>query len=114
MAKAKADGLNITRKQANDSAKEQFGNLSILRRRFTEIAAAEARIMGSTKASEITGPEQRRAVGETFSRAGEMGGQMGTTFAPAVQEFGKQIAPAQNEALRFIERNKLMGIGANQ
>ena len=114
MAKAKADGLNITRKQANDSAKEQFGNLSILRRRFTEIAAAEARIMGSTKASEITGPEQRRAVGETFSRAGEMGGQMGTTFAPAVQEFGKQIAPAQNEALRFIERNKLMGVGANQ
>jgi hypothetical protein len=121
MAKAKADGLNITRKQANDSAKEQFGNLSILRRRFTEIAAAEARIMGSTKASESTGPEQRQAVGETFSRAGEMGGQMGTAAAPIVQDIRRQAAPfaaqAQQtgaDALRQIEENKLMGVGANQ
>jgi hypothetical protein len=114
MSKAKADGLTITREQATDSAKKQLGDLSVFRRRLSELAAMEARIITSTKASEITGPEQRRAVGETFSRAGEMGGQMGTTFAPAVQEFGKQIAPAQNEALRFIERNKLMGVGANQ
>ena len=121
MAKAKADGLNITRKQANDSAKEQFGNLSILRRRFTEIAAAEARIMGSTKASESTGPEQRQAAGETFSRAGEMGGQMGTAAGPIVQEVQQQAAPviagaqqAGTDALRQIEMNKLMGVGANQ
>ena len=112
MAKARADGLTITRKQANDAAKQQFGNLSVLRRRFTELAAADARLIASTKASESTGPEQRQAVGQAITGAA-------SAARPVVQNIQQQLPAAaaqvqQMNPLRQIEQNKLLGIGANQ
>ena len=112
MAKARADGLTITRKQANDAAKQQFGNLSVLRRRFTELAAADARLIASTKASESTGPEQRQAVGQAISGAA-------SAARPVVQNIQQQLPAAaaqvqQMNPLRQVEQNKLLGIGANQ
>tara|TARA_R100001377_G_scaffold83752_2_gene65846 strand:- start:15 stop:3428 length:3414 start_codon:yes stop_codon:yes gene_type:complete len=112
MAKAKADGVNITRKQARDSAKQQFGNLSVLRRRFTELATTEARLIVSTKASESTGPEQRQAIGQAITGAAN-------AARPVVQDIRQQLPDAaaaaqQMNPLRQIEENKLLGIGANQ
>ena len=87
LAKAKADGVDMTRKQANKIAREEFGNLSILRRRFTELAAKEYRLIGSTKASESTGPEERQAFGEAVSG-------MADAARPAVQNIQQQIPAA--------------------
>jgi len=84
LSNAKADGLNITRKQANEAAKKQLGDLSILRRLFSEIVGAEARIISAAKSSEAVGPEQRRALGRVISKVeGEVG--------PAIQKIQRQL-----------------------
>ena len=108
-SKATADGINITKKQANDAAKKQLGNLSIFTRRISEIVAAEARIISSAKTSEAIGPEQRRAVRGVASQAVDV-------VRPVAQEIQAQIpeASAGANVLRQIEQNKLLGVSATQ
>ena len=95
LAKAKADGVTITRKKASAEARKQLGNLSVLRRRFTELANAEARLMGLTEASDVTGPEERRAVGQTISRGIE-------AVAPVVQDIQQQLPAVAAQAQQGI------------
>tara|TARA_R110002051_G_scaffold16423_2_gene49615 strand:- start:1232 stop:4651 length:3420 start_codon:yes stop_codon:yes gene_type:complete len=106
ISKAKADGANISREQASSMAKEQLGGLSSLRLRLKEIAAAEARLFSSTKASEATGPEQRQAVGQLLSGAAR-------AAAPVIQDIQQQLPEVAAQAqqmnpLRQMEINKLM------
>ena len=89
LAKARADGVSMTRKQATEEAKKQLGNLSVLRRRFTELAVAEARIMSATKASESTGPEERRVMGEAASGVVDY-------VRPIAQDIRTQVPAVQN------------------
>jgi hypothetical protein len=110
LAKAQADGVKLTRKQATDAAKKQLGDLSILRRRFTEIVGAESRIMGATSASGSIDSDDRKAMGEAISGVVD-------AARPVVQDIQQQIPDAaaaaqQMNPLRQIEQNKLMGVGA--
>ena len=110
LAKAQADGVKLTRKQATDAAKKQLGDLSILRRRFTEIVGAESRIMGATSASGSIDSDDRKAMGEAISGVVD-------AARPVVEDIRQQIPDAaaaaqQMNPLRQIEQNKLMGVGA--
>jgi hypothetical protein len=128
-SKARADGINITRKQANAAAKKQLGDLSILRRLFSEVAGAEARIIASAKASESVGPEQRQAAGRVISQAAEevrpivqkiqqrLPAQVGSELGiPGAQVAQAQETPQQRAAriMAEIEQAKLTGAPATQ
>lgn len=91
LAKAKADGVTITRKQANDSAKQQLGDLSIFRRRLTELASAEMRIMASSKASSGLDADNRRAMGDMVNQA------IGQA-QPVIQQAGQAVQQATQPA----------------
>ena len=84
-----------------------LGSRNLSARRAREAAARSIRLITAELGYYATERGSDAVSREIIDPAVEEG-------APIVQEFGKQIAPAQNEALRFIERNKLMGIGANQ
>ena len=129
LSKARADGINITRKQANAAAKKQLGDLSILRRLFSEVAGAEARIIASAKASESVGPEQRQAVGRVISQAAaevrpvvqkiqqRLPAQVGSALEiPGAQVAQAQETPQQRAAriMAEIEQAKLTGAPATQ
>ena len=118
-SKARADGINITRKQANDAAKKQLGNLSILKRRISEIVAAEARILSSSKLSESVGPEQRRAVRGVVSQAADVARPVVQEIQAQIPEGGAAVTPALGrEVLREqarreagLDRATILGVG---
>ena len=91
LAKAKADGVTITRKQANNEAKKQLGDLSILRRRLTELVGAEMRIMASSKASGSLEADNRRAMGNMVNQA--IAQPIVQQASQAVQQATQQPAP---------------------
>ena len=107
IAKAKADGVNVTRKQATEEAKKQLGDLSVLRLRFKQLAGSEARLLGATAASGSVDADTRRSVGEGISQAAEAVG-------PATQQLQQQASnlasSGQVDALRQMELNKLLGM----
>ena len=109
MSKAKADGVDITRKQAIDSAKKQLGNLNYMRIRLEELVANEARIMGATKSSEATDAESRQGMVDFVS-------EIGDSVQPVVQDIQQQLPDASQatSALRQIELNKLLGVTPTQ
>ena len=107
MAQAKADGVNITKKQAVDEAKRQLGNLSLTRIRLKQFIGSESRLIGSTLASGSMDADNRRAARETASEATK-------AFDPALQGIQQQTsslaASGQANPLRQAELNKLLGI----
>ena len=107
MAQAKADGVNITKKQAVDEAKRQLGNLSLTRIRLKQFIGSESRLIGSTLASGSMDADNRRAARETASEATK-------AFDPALQGVQQQAsslaASGQANPLRQAELNKLLGI----
>jgi hypothetical protein len=112
MAKAKADGVTLTRQQAAAEAKKQLGNLSVFRRRVNDVIGKELRLISSTYSSGAVDSDDRRAVGEAVSGAID-------AARPVVQDIRQQIPDAaaaaqQMNPLRRVEKNKLLGIGANQ
>ena len=104
MSKAKADGVDITRKQAIDSAKKQLGNLNYMRIRLEELVANEARIMGATKSSEATDAESRQGMVDFVS-------EIGDSVQPIVQDIQQQIPSTSRarQVLEEIEQKKLLG-----
>tara|TARA_R110002074_G_scaffold46322_2_gene119290 strand:- start:5876 stop:9340 length:3465 start_codon:yes stop_codon:yes gene_type:complete len=112
MAKARADGVKLTRKDAITEAKKQLGNLSVFRRQVNDVIGKELRLITSTYSSGAVDSDDRRAVGETVSGAID-------AARPVVQDIRQQIpnaaaAAQQMSPLRQVEQNKLMGIGVNQ
>ena len=112
MAKAKADGVTLTRQQATAEAKKQLGNLSVFRRQVNDVIGKELRLISSTYASGSLDPDTRREIGETVSQGIE-------AVRPVVQDIQQQIPAAAQAAqemnpLRRQEINKLLGVGANQ
>ena len=107
MTQAKADGVNITKKQAVDEAKRQLGNLSLTRIRLKQFIGSESRLIGSTLASGSMDADNRRAARETASEATR-------AFDPALQGIQQQAstlaASGQANPLRQAELNKLLGI----
>jgi hypothetical protein len=106
MAKAKADGVTLTRQQATAEAKKQLGNLSVFRRQVNDVIGKELRLISSTYASESLDPDTRREIGETVSQGIE-------AVRPVVQDIQQQIPAAAQAAqemnpLRQQEINKLM------
>ena len=84
LAKARADGISLTRKQANAAAKKQLGNLSVLRRRFREIAGIEARVIGLTEASGSLDQDTREGIRQNVSQAVDVA-------RPIVQNLQQQL-----------------------
>ena len=109
LEQARADGVSMTRSQASSMAREQMGKLSVIRLRLSEIAADEARLFISTKASESTTPERRKAIGQAVSRTAG-------AVTPVIQSIQKQLpaigvqAQRAKQVLGDIERDKLLGI----
>ena len=106
MAKAKADGVTLTRQQATAEAKKQLGNLSVFRRQVNDVIGKELRLINSTYASGSLDPDTRREIGETVSQGVE-------AVRPVVQDIQQQIPAAAQAAqemnpLRQQEINKLM------
>lgn len=106
MAKARADGVTLTRQQATAEAKKQLGNLSVFRRQVNDVIGKELRLISSTYASGSLDPDTRREIGETVSQGVE-------AVRPVVQDIQQQIPAAAQAAqemnpLRQQEINKLM------
>ena len=116
MTKARADGLNITNKQAVDSAKKRLGDQSYLRLRLQELASNEARIMGATKASGSTKAESRQDMADLASEVSDVARPVVQQMQPAVQQIQQQLpSPSQaTSALRQAELNKLLGMTPTQ
>ena len=111
MAKAKADGVTLTRQQALAEAKKQLGDLSVFRRRVNDVIGKEFRLISSTLASGSLDSETRQEIGETISQGVD-------AVRPVVQDIQQQIPAAAQAAqeinpLRQQEINKLLGVGAN-
>ena len=112
MAKAKADGVTLTRQQATAEAKKQLGDLSVFRRQVNDVIGKEFRLINSTLASGSLDSETRQEIGETVSQGVD-------AVRPVVQDIQQQIPAAAQAAqemnpLRQQEINKLLGVGANQ
>ena len=106
MAKAKADGVTLTRQQATAEAKKQLGNLSVFRRQVNDVIGKELRLISSTYASGSLDPDTRREIGETVSQGVD-------AVRPVVHDIQQQIPAAAQAAqemnpLRQQEINKLM------
>jgi len=116
MTKARADGLNITNKQAVDSAKKRLGDQSYLRLRLQELASNEARIMGATKASGSTKAESRQDMADLASEVSDVARPVVQQMQPVVQQIQQQLpSPSQAaSALRQAEINKLLGMTPTQ
>ncbi len=109
LAKARADGVNLTRKQANDAAKKQLGNLSVFRRRLREIAGTEARVIGLTKASESLDPDTREGIRQNVSQAVDVARPMVQNLQQQLPEIPAAAAQAQQavDPLRQAMREQM-------
>ena len=107
MAQAKADGVNITKKEAVKEAKRQLGDLSVLRLRLKQLVGSESRLIGATSASGSVDADTRREVGEAVSGAAEA---VGPALQDVQQQASNLAASEQGNPLRQLELNKLLGI----
>ncbi len=107
MAQARADGVNITKKEAVKEAKKQLGDLSVLRLRLKQLVGSESRIIGATAASGSVDADTRREVGERISGAAEA---VGPALQDVQQQASSLAASGQGNPLRQLELNKLLGI----
>jgi hypothetical protein len=107
MAQAKADGVNITKKEAVKEAKRQLGDLSVLRLRLKQLVGSESRLIGATAASGSVDADTRREVGEAVSGAAEA---VGPALQDVQQQASSLAASGQGNPLRQLELNKLLGI----
>lgn len=108
LAKARADGISLTRKQANAAAKKQLGNLSVLRRRFREIAGIEARVIGLTEASGSLDQDTREGIRQNVSQAVDVARPIFQNIQQQLPNIPAAQAQQAVSPLREIEINKLM------